>query len=245
MWKQSIIGIGILLIFGCADDSRNDQLSSGCSEAADPIEERQGTAQPVPVTVLEGTWLSNCFEGSIDGTLYYFRETAVFRGDTISSTIRSYEEVPILEELEMPEEEVPEVEGDTLEPPEEEGVPLEDFSGRNLFRSYHPTTSFLVAAATDYCKIGGTPIYIVSGTFSVSNNTPVFEDKDLTRLDSKATPSLLPLNSDTSMSLGVPFSSTRYFYIDGNIMYPTDGGGLDGVDEPITEIYWEHYWVRQ
>jgi hypothetical protein len=194
---------------------------------------------------LEGTWLSNCYEGSIDGTLYYFRETAVFRGSTISSTIRSYEEVPILEELELPEEEVPETEEGPLEPSDEEGVPLEDFSGRNLFRSYHPTTSFLVAAATDYCKIGGTPIYIVSGTFSVSNKSPVFEDKDLTRVDSVVTPSLLPLNSDTSMNVGVPVSSRRYFYIDGNKMYPTDGGGSDGADEPVTKIYWEHYWERQ
>jgi len=215
-------------------------LTLSLSSCAVPSEESQTSS-----TILEGTWLSNCYEGSIDGTLYYFRETAVFRGSTISSTIRSYEEVPILEELELPEETVPEVEEDTLEPLDEEGVPLEGFSGRNLFRTYHSTTSFLVAAVTDYCKIGGTPIYIVSGTFSVSNNTPVFEDKDLTQVDSKATPSLLPLNSDTSMSLGVPFSSRRYFYIDGNIMYPTDGGGFDGEDDPVTMINLENYWVRQ
>ena len=215
-------------------------LTLSLSSCAVPSEESQTSS-----TILEGTWLSNCYEGSIDGTLYYFRETAVFRGSTISSTIRSYEEVPILEELELPEEEVPETEEGPLEPSDEEGVPLEDFSGRNLFRSYHPTTSFLVAAATDYCKIGGTPIYIVSGTFSVSNKSPVFEDKDLTRVDSVVTPSLLPLNSDTSMNVGVPVSSRRYFYIDGNKMYPTDGGGSDGADEPVTKIYWEHYWERQ
>jgi len=215
-------------------------LTLSLSSCAVPSEESQTSS-----TILEGTWLSNCYEGSIDGTLYYFRETAVFRGSTISSTIRSYEEVPILEELELPEEEVPETEDGPLEPSDEEGVPLEDFSGRNLFRSYHPTTSFLVAAATDYCKIGGTPIYIVSGTFSVSNKSPVFEDKDLTRVDSVVTPSLLPLNSDTSMNVGVPVSSRRYFYIDGNKMYPTDGGGSDGADEPVTKIYWEHYWERQ
>ena len=215
-------------------------LTLSLSSCAVPSEESQTSS-----TILEGTWLSNCYEGSIDGTLYYFRETAVFRGSTISSTIRSYEEVPILEELELPEEEVPETEEGPLEPSDEEGVPLEDFSGRNLFRSYHPTTSFLVATATDYCKIGGTPIYIVSGTFSVSNKSPVFEDKDLTRVDSVVTPSLLPLNSDTSMNVGVPVSSRRYFYIDGNKMYPTDGGGFDGADEPVTKIYWEHYWERQ
>ena len=215
-------------------------LTLSLSSCAVPSEESQTSS-----TILEGTWLSNCYEGSIDGTLYYFRETAVFRGSTTSSTIRSYEEVPILEELEMPEEEVPEAEEDTLEPPEEGGVPLEDFSGRNLFRSNHHTTSFLVAAATDYCKIGGTPIYIVSGTFSVSTNTPAFEDQDLTRVDSVVTPSLLPLNFDTSMNVGVPVSSRRYFYIDGNKMYLTDGGGFDGADEPVTKIYWEHYWERQ
>ena len=224
-------------------------LTLSLSSCAVPSEESQTSS-----TILEGTWLSNCYEGSIDGTLYYFRETVVFRGSTISSTIRSYEEVPILEELEevLPEEEVPtleeevpETEEDTLEPPEEEGLPLEDFSGRNLFRSNHHTTSFLVAAATDYCKIGGTPIYIVSGTFSVSTNTPAFEDQDLTRVDSVVTPSLLPLNFDTSMNVGVPVSSRRYFYIDGNKMYLTDGGGFDGADEPVTKIYWEHYWERQ
>jgi len=225
MWNLSLPAFAILLLSSCAVPTEESQTSDK--------------------TLLEGTWLSNCYEGSIDGTLYYFRETAVFRGSTISSTIRSYEEVPILEELELPEETVPEVEEDTLEPLDEEGVPLEGFSGRNLFRTYHSTTSFLVAAVTDYCKIGGTPIYIVSGTFSVSNNTPVFEDKDLTQVDSKATPSLLPLNSDTSMSLGVPFSSRRYFYIDGNIMYPTDGGGFDGEDDPVTMINLENYWVRQ
>jgi len=225
MWNLSLPAFAILLLSSCAVPTEESQTSDK--------------------TLLEGTWLSNCYEGSIDGTLYYFRETAVFRGSTISSTIRSYEEVPILEELELPEETVPEVEEDTLEPLDEEGVPSEGFSGRNLFRTYHSTTSFLVAAVTDYCKIGGTPIYIVSGTFSVSNNTPVFEDKDLTQVDSKATPSLLPLNSDTSMSLGVPFSSRRYFYIDGNIMYPTDGGGFDGEDDPVTMINLENYWVRQ
>jgi len=235
MWNLSLPAFAILLLSSCAVPTEESQTSDK--------------------TLLEGTWLSNCYEGSIDGTLYYFRETAVFRGSTISSTIRSYEEVPILEELEAPAEEVvPEAEEGPLDPSDEEGLldpsgeegmPLEDFSGRNLFRSYHPTTSFLVAAATDYCKIGGTPIYIVSGTFSVSNKSPVFEDKDLTQVDSKATPSLLPLNSDTSMSLGVPFSSRRYFYIDGNIMYPTDGGGFDGEDDPVTMINLENYWVRQ
>ena len=233
MWNLSLPAFAILLLSSCAVPTEESQTSDK--------------------TLLEGTWLSNCYEGSIDGTLYYLRETIIFRGSTFSSTIRSYEEVPILEELEMPEEEVPEVEEDTLDPSEEgpldpsgeEGVLLEDFSGRNLFRSYHPTTSFLVAAATDYCKIGGTPIYIVSGTFSVSTNTPAFEDQDLTRVDSVVTPSLLPLNFDTSMNVGVPVSSRRYFYIDGNKMYPTDGGGFDGADEPVTKIYWEHYWDRQ
>ena len=170
---------------------------------------------------------------------------SVAEQEVAEESVASSDEDVVSQESEPKEEEVPETEEDTLEPPEEEGLPLEDFSGRNLFRSNHHTTSFLVAAATDYCKIGGTPIYIVSGTFSVSTNTPTFEDQDLTRVDSVVTPSLLPLNSDTSMNVGVPVSSRGYFYIDRNKMYPTDGGGFDGADEPVTKIYWEHYWERQ
>ena len=41
MTRSWMVAVGILLIFGCADVSQNNQIAGGCSESSEPVGENE------------------------------------------------------------------------------------------------------------------------------------------------------------------------------------------------------------
>ena len=63
-------------------------------------------------------------------------------------------------------------------------------------------------------------------------------------MDAVDTPELL-LSNSYPYSLGVPIKWRRYYYIEGEMLYPTNEGGFSGEDAPVTVIDFQNYWIRQ
>jgi len=150
-----------------------------------------------PDSILDGTWVSKCGAGDVDGKDYYLRETWTIKGNTFQSVTQRHEEL-------------------------DQSHPVE----------------------TEHCNVEGTNIEARAGTFVISRIRSDFVNKRLVRMDAVDTPELL-LSNSYPYSLGVPIKWRRYYYIEGEMLYPTNEGGFSGEDAPVTVIDFQNYWIRQ
>ena len=172
MWKQSLMIVGMIILSGC---------------------------HVPPAHILQGSWLSICQSGEVNGENYYLRETLTFDEKEFRSVTRRYEEVdPLLDQ----------------------------------------------GSQSEFCQIDGVAIEVRGGSVTVTENGLTFGDKELIRIDAVDTPQLLPSNS-YPYSVGSSINWRKYYYLDGDTLYPADGGGFSGVDDPVTEINFAYYWKRQ
>ena len=81
MSKQILIVLGILLIWGCADDSKNNQLSSGCSEESLPSYGGGVTTTPAPEPEPEPS-LYSYFSGSTVDIVVRLSDGSIKGGET-------------------------------------------------------------------------------------------------------------------------------------------------------------------
>jgi len=126
-----------------------------------------------------------------------------------------------------------------------ETLTFEDKNFRSVTRRYEEVDPLIGQDAQgEFCKGDGTNIEVRGGPIKVKENGLNFDGKELIRIDAIDTPELLTTQS-YPYSVGSPITWRKYYYLDGDILYLTDGGGFSGVDDPVTEINFDYYWEKQ